>query len=215
MNAYESAMTNFRLAQEQAREQRSRLYAAEAAERKAFEELDKAEATHPLDYADWLERNRPEPIMSVDFALSMRDQDKRRIRLVGRPAVRCLGISKLVEWGDRTPHDARFRIAILDRDDGGRLKWLDFGDQLYQKFTEWHQCYAEQPGGAKGPDWVVKCERSRGSPDYKYLNATNVDRVPFTDFEIMTIKKANLREALLAWTGEDYPTMPTHDVEDK
>jgi hypothetical protein len=204
MNAYEMALSNYRLAEEQVKEESLRLCKAQEAARKAFKELDQAEELYPLDYADWMERNHV-PIMSVDFASCMRDGDRRRIRLVGKPAVRCLGVAKIVGWGERTPSDARFRIAILDRDDGNSLKWLDFGDELYREFAEWNDCYAQQPGGMKGPDWVVKCTRSRCKPEFKLLRATNLDQVPFTDFEIKTFKDANLMESLLGWTKESSP----------
>jgi len=99
----------------------------------------------------------------------------------------------------------RYAIWVFDREDQNRLKVMDFPPTLFEQFAEWKANFNDAPGGANGPDWVIKLEvpgTDRRRTKYK---ASYLDKAPFSEDEIKQIKEGNLKEKLTEFRKENTP----------
>lgn len=98
----------------------------------------------------------------------------------------------------------RFAIWVLDRDDGNKLKIMDFPTALHEGFEEWasENNFEKEPGSKDGCDWLIKVEESRRfTPEGEEVpaiayKAHYLDRAPFTEEEIGRMKQLNIKEML-------------------
>ena len=99
----------------------------------------------------------------------------------------------------------RYAIWVFDREDQNKMKVMDFPPTLYEQFAEWKANFNENPGGANGPDWVIKLEipgTDRRRTKYK---ATHLDKTPFTEDEAKLIREGCLKEKLAELRKENTP----------
>jgi len=103
-----------------------------------------------------------------------------------------------------TPKE-RYAIWVFDREDGNKLKVMDFPPTLYEQFSEWKVNFNDAPGGPNGPDWVIKLEvrgNDRRKTQYK---ASNLEKTTLTPEELELIKNGNLKEKLAELRKENTP----------
>lgn len=109
--------------------------------------------------------------------------------------------------GDKIPENGvvqRFRIAIFDRHDENKLKYLDFGGELFAHFQEWKENFAAEPGGTYGSEWIIKPEAHPSLPIVRYY-AGHSGKSPFSEPEINHIKSiggGSLKDLILEVTRE-------------
>lgn len=99
----------------------------------------------------------------------------------------------------------RYAIWVIDREDGNKLKVMDFPPTLFDQFADWRANFNEDPGGPSGPDWIIKLEvpgTDRRRTKYK---ASYLDKVPFTAEELALIKEGNLKAKLADLRKENTP----------
>lgn len=99
----------------------------------------------------------------------------------------------------------RYAIWVFDREDGNKLKVMDFPPTLYEQFSEWKVNFNDAPGGPSGPDWKIKLEvrgNDRRKTQYK---AAALDKTPLTSEELELIKNGNLKEKLAELRKENTP----------
>lgn len=111
--------------------------------------------------------------------------------------------------GDKPPENGvvqRFRIAIFDRNDENKLKYLDFGGELFARFQEWKDNFAAESGGPLGCDWVIKPEAHPSRPIIRYY-ANHTCKAPFIDSELNFIKSfsGGLKDVMLELAREHTP----------
>lgn len=91
----------------------------------------------------------------------------------------------------------RYAIWVFDREDGNRLKVMDFPATLYDQFAEWKANFNDDPGGPNGPDWIIKLEIPGGGDRRRTkYKASNMDRTAFTAEELSAIKEGDLKTKL-------------------
>lgn len=100
----------------------------------------------------------------------------------------------------------RYSIWVLDRNDGNKLKLMDFPSTLFKTFLEWKEAYNEDPGGIQGTDWNIKLEVPAGGnkKNTKY-SAFPLKQTPFTPEEAELIKKMQIREKIVELRGPHSP----------
>ena len=101
----------------------------------------------------------------------------------------------------------RFAIWVLDREDGNKIKLMDFPQQLLDCFSEWKAMYNnEEPGGKNGPDFVIKLELPGGDRRRtKYKAVALEGRTPFTDDELKRINEGKLKDKIQEFRREHTP----------
>lgn len=100
----------------------------------------------------------------------------------------------------------RYSIWVLDRDDGNKLKLLDFSTAIYITVTEWQSAYNKEAGGNEGPDWQIKIEvPPNGNRRQAKHKALALDRTPFTEEELAMLREAKLKEKLLEMRRPNTP----------
>jgi hypothetical protein len=101
----------------------------------------------------------------------------------------------------------RFAIWVLDREDGDRIKVMDFPGSLFDAFKEWKQAHNEEPGGMKGCDWQIKVTPGPGGDKRKTkYSAMHLDRAPFTEDETKRIKEmGDISKKLLEFRRDHTP----------
>jgi hypothetical protein len=83
---------------------------------------------------------------------------------------------------------SRHAIWVFNREEGNKLQVMDFPDQLYDEFVEWKNNFNDEPGGKTGPDWVLKVEKLGADKRNVKYKAMALDRTPFSEEELATIK---------------------------
>lgn len=148
--------------------------------------------------------------------LKLKAGGKYRVRLVGRP------ISYLQHWEPvvcRSPYQdedgkvidplmlegkepkKRFSAWVLDREDGDKLKVMDFPPSLFDSFKEWRGANNnDEPGGSKGCDWKIVVTLPAGGDRRKTKYAAYPSApTPFTEEELARMKEIDIKKKL-----EDY-----------
>ena len=162
-----------------------------------------------MKYVGWDEKNTGG---GGGMFLKLEAGKKYKVRLVGKPAsyhqhwepVICRSpgvdpetkktLDPLMLQGF-TPKK-RFAMWVLDREDGNKLKIMDFPSVLFDQFAEWKASANEDPGGANGPDWSIKLDIPGGDRRRTKYKATSLAQTPLTDEELKAIKEGNLKEKL-------------------
>lgn len=89
----------------------------------------------------------------------------------------------------------RYAIWVIDRTDG-KLKLMDFPGTILEQFRAWKDNFNDDPGGPKGPDWVIEGKCPGGDRRKTKWNCAYLDRTPFTQEEVDAIKSGNLQARL-------------------
>ena len=85
----------------------------------------------------------------------------------------------------------RFAILVFDRDDENKMKIMEFGATVYEKFKSFKEISEEEPGGNNGADFEIKkCLPQGGAPrDTTYeVKVPKGGRTNFTDEEREAIR---------------------------
>ena len=102
---------------------------------------------------------------------------------------------------DNRPKD-RYATWVLDRDDGNKLKVMDFPPSLYNYFRDWAANTGKNPGGKDGFDWIVTVKKESSFTKYA---GTPLEPTPFTPEELSMIKKEKLGERLADLRRDNTP----------
>lgn len=161
--------------------------------------------------------------------LKLQAGNKYKIRLVGRPLaywqhwepVICRSpyidektnkiLCPLMNMGYEPK--LRYAIWVFDRDDGNKLKVMDFPASLKDQFGEWKANFNEDPGGQSGPDWVVKLDSPGDKKRTKY-KGSYLDKAPFTKEEADQIAEGNLGAKLAELRRDNTPEEITKMLQD-
>jgi hypothetical protein len=163
-----------------------------------------------MKYVGWDEKNPGGG--GGGMFLKLEAGKKYRIRLIGKPAcynqhwepVICRSpgvdpdtkktLDPLMLQGF-TPKK-RFAMWVIDREDGNKLKIMDFPPVLFEQFAEWKTSVNEDPGGQNGCDWSIKLEIPGGDRRRTKYKATSLAQTPLTEEELKAIKEGGLKEKL-------------------
>jgi hypothetical protein len=119
-------------------------------------------------------------------------------------------LDPLIEMGISSPKP-RYAIWVFHRDDGNRLKLMDFPGMLLEIFRDWKKNFnGEEPGGKNGPDFKVTVELPPGADRRRTkYKSMPLDRAPFTEEELEILKKGidgmKLKDKLLELRRENTP----------
>lgn len=92
----------------------------------------------------------------------------------------------------------RYAIWVFHRDDGNKLKVMDFPGVLYDQFKDWACTNNADPGREQGPDWIIKLEVPGGDKRRtKYRATAKMNATPFTAEEIKLLKESKFHEKLI------------------
>lgn len=81
----------------------------------------------------------------------------------------------------------RYAIYVLDRNDGNKVKIMEFTVSVYRQFCNRYQATGKDPsGGNTGGDWSIRVEGSKLTTKYY---ATFIEDSPLTNEEKDSIKK--------------------------
>jgi hypothetical protein len=102
----------------------------------------------------------------------------------------------------------RYACWVMDRDDGNKLKVMDFPPSLHDIFSEWRTNTPDSadPGGVNGPDWVITLKIPPGGNKRmtKYY-AQSLERSPLSEEEVKHLKSLGLPEKLNELRKENTP----------
>ena len=92
--------------------------------------------------------------------------------------------SSLKEKHPQLRPSRRFAMVVFDRDDDNKMKILEFGSTVYEKFKSYKQITKEEPGGANGGDFniTVECPNGKKDRDTTY-DVQFAERCDFSDEE--------------------------------
>lgn len=100
------------------------------------------------------------------------------------------------------PPKIRFCTWVMDRQNGGRLKIMDFPSTVFSAFKEWRKATGIEPGGQAGPDWSITVEDQKGFTKYM---CTALVQTPFTPDEMREIEEGNLMDRLVEVRKDNTP----------
>jgi hypothetical protein len=95
----------------------------------------------------------------------------------------------------------RFAIWVFDRNDGNKLKIMDFAPTMLEQFKIFKDNFQDDPGGSKGPDFIIEGKCPGGDKRKTKWTCSYLERSPFTEEEVALIKTKdakglNLQERL-------------------
>lgn len=92
--------------------------------------------------------------------------------------------SSLKEKHPQIRPSRRFAMVVFDRDDDNKMKILEFGATIYEKFKSYKEIAGEQPGGNNGGDFTitVNCPNGKKDRDTNY-EVKFAKRCPFSEEE--------------------------------
>ncbi len=108
----------------------------------------------------------------------------------------------------------RCAIFVIDRSDGGKVKVMEGGFQIFDAFAKWSQATGVQPGHGQGGDWQIAVEGDGvgGSNPRKY-SATFIGNSVFSDDERSMLKKLKSEDKLRL--GNFLPEVPLDEILDR
>lgn len=99
-------------------------------------------------------------------------------------------------WEDRDvpefPVLDRYRMIVMDLEDGNRCKQIDCGLDLYYEFCEFWEAFGRLPGGEDGSPFILKTDVSNG---YVWTNAYCIDKHPVHELTFAIVP--SLTESML------------------
>jgi hypothetical protein len=100
------------------------------------------------------------------------------------------------------PPKIRFCTWVMDRQNGSKLKIMDFPSTVFSSFKEWRKATSIEPGGPQGPDWSITVEDQKGFTKYM---CTALVQKPFTPEEQHEINEGNLMDRLVDVRKDNTP----------
>lgn len=91
----------------------------------------------------------------------------------------------------------RYAIWVLDLNDNNNLKIMDFASTIYDEFVKWKMTFNDDPGGIKGPNWIIEGKCPTGKKRDTRWSAAYLDRAPFTPEQVTAIEAGNLEARLI------------------
>lgn len=91
----------------------------------------------------------------------------------------------------------KYACWVLHRDDGNKLKIMDFPGTLRDQIVEWKINTGKNPGGPDGVDWIIRLEAPPNDKRRTKYKATPLDAAPFTEEELQLIKSGDLKKRLV------------------
>jgi hypothetical protein len=106
-------------------------------------------------------------------------------------------IDPILQLGLQTEYPKpRYSMWVFDRNDGSKLKVIDFSGPMKDKFVAWKTKFNDSPSGENGPDWSIEGVCPGTDKRKTKWECMNLDRTPWTAEEKATLKAANLKEKL-------------------
>lgn len=99
----------------------------------------------------------------------------------------------------------RYAIWVFDRNDGNKIKLMDYPPSLHGKFKQWFEATNHNPGGENGPDWSITLTAPQGKQQFTKYEAMPLDRTPFKEEELKQMANAKLKERLLDLRRDNTP----------
>lgn len=95
----------------------------------------------------------------------------------------------------------RFAIWVFDRQDGNKLKIMDFAPTMLDQFKIFRENFGDDPGSNKGPDFIIEGKCQGGDKRKTKWTCSYLTATPFTEEEVAQIKAKdangrNLQERL-------------------
>lgn len=150
----------------------------------------------------------------VEF-LKLEVNKKYKVRLVGTPyeylqhwsPVICRSpesektceelVDPILQMGLQTEYPKpRYAMWVFDRNDGNKLKVMDFAPTMLDKFKGWKENFNEDPSGLNGPDWIIQGNCPGSDKRKTKWECNYLDKTPFTQEEKEAIKGGDLKNKL-------------------